>query len=106
MTHVGAVLIEAFDLIQHASSIYGQCIYRQRSTACADRFLAVPGIRVTEKSGVVELYQAALEMEKGTRDHFKKLARELPEGLEKELCEELAAEEEVLKAPAGGMAED
>ena len=61
---------------------------------------------MTEKSGVVELYQAALEMEKGTRDHFKKLARELPEGLEKELCEELAAEEEVLKAPAGGMAED
>jgi rubrerythrin len=52
------------------------------------------GIQVTEKSGVVELYQAALEMEKRTRDHFKKLARELPAGLEKELCEELAAEEE------------
>ena len=55
---------------------------------------------------MVELYQAALEMEKGTRDHFKKLARELPAGLEKDLCEGLAAEEEVLKAPAGGMAED
>jgi bacterioferritin (cytochrome b1) len=55
------------------------------------------GIRLTEKSGVVELYQAALEMEKRTRDHFQKLAhlaRELPAGLEKDLCEELAAEEE------------
>jgi glutamate synthase (NADPH) small chain len=52
------------------------------------------GIRLTDQSGVVELYQAALEMEKRTRDHFKKLARELPAGLEKDLCEELAAEEE------------
>ena len=52
------------------------------------------GINVTEDSGVVELYQAALEMERRTRDHFKKLARELPAGLESELCEELAAEEE------------
>jgi len=52
------------------------------------------GIRLNEESGVVELYQAALEMEKRTRDHFQKLARELPAGLEKDLCEELAAEEE------------
>ena len=42
----------------------------------------------------MELYQAALEMERLTRDHFKKLARELPGGLERELCEELAAQEE------------
>jgi hypothetical protein len=33
-------------------------------------------------------------MERRTRDHFRKLARELPAGLEKELCAELAAEEE------------
>jgi rubrerythrin len=52
------------------------------------------GIQVTEDSGVVELYQAALEMERRTRDHFKKLAREVPPGLEAELCAELAAEEE------------
>jgi rubrerythrin len=52
------------------------------------------GINLTEDSGLVELYQAALEMERRTRDHFKKLARELPAGLESELCEELAAEEE------------
>jgi rubrerythrin len=52
------------------------------------------GIHVTEDSGIVELYQAALEMERRTRDQFKKLARELPAGLEAELCEELAAEEE------------
>jgi rubrerythrin len=52
------------------------------------------GINLTQDSGVVELYQAALEMERRTRDHFKKLARELPAGLECELCEELAAEEE------------
>ncbi len=52
------------------------------------------GIRVDEDSGIADLYRAALEMERRTRDHFRKLAAELPEGLEKELCEELAAEEE------------
>jgi len=50
------------------------------------------GIQVT--GGVRELYEAALEMEKRTRDHFQKLAKDLPAGLEKELCRELAAEEE------------
>jgi rubrerythrin len=40
------------------------------------------------------LYQAALEMERRTRDYFHKLAAELPAGLEKDLCGELAAEEE------------
>jgi rubrerythrin len=52
------------------------------------------GIEVNEKSGVADLYQAALEMERRTRDHFKRLAQDLPAGLEKELCGELAAEEE------------
>ncbi len=52
------------------------------------------GIRVNAESGVADLYQAALEMERRTRDHFQKLAHSLPEGLEKDLCQELAAEEE------------
>jgi rubrerythrin len=52
------------------------------------------GLRVTASSGVADLYQIALEMEKRTRDHFQKLALELPAGLEKDLCGELAAEEE------------
>jgi rubrerythrin len=52
------------------------------------------GIRLTGASGVTGLYQAALEMERRTRDHFQKLARELPDGLERDLCGELAAEEE------------
>jgi rubrerythrin len=52
------------------------------------------GIQVTPHSGAADLYQMALEMEKRTRDHFRKLVRELPPGLEKELCAELAAEEE------------
>jgi rubrerythrin len=52
------------------------------------------GIRVTEASGVADLYELALEMERRTRDHFRKLAEGLPAGLEKELCGELAAEEE------------
>jgi bacterioferritin (cytochrome b1) len=33
-------------------------------------------------------------MERRTRDHFRKLAAALPDGLEKDLCGELAAEEE------------
>ena len=52
------------------------------------------GIRVGEESGVRDLYQIALEMEQRTRDHFRRLAATLPAGLEKELCAELAAEEE------------
>jgi len=52
------------------------------------------GIEVNESSGIADLYQAALEMERRTRDHFQQLARQLPAGLEKELCGELAAEEE------------
>jgi len=49
---------------------------------------------ISVDGGVRELYQAALEMEKRTRDHFKKMADELPEGLEKDVCCELASEEE------------
>jgi len=52
------------------------------------------GIRVSEESGVADLYQAALEMERRTRDHFQNLAEQLPDGLERDLCRELAAEEE------------
>jgi rubrerythrin len=52
------------------------------------------GIQVTAASGVADLYRIALEMEMRTRDHFQKLARELPAGLERDLCGELAAEEE------------
>jgi rubrerythrin len=52
------------------------------------------GIKLDEQTGVKELYEVALEMECRTRDHFRKLAVELPAGLEKELCGELAAEEE------------
>jgi rubrerythrin len=52
------------------------------------------GIRVPEDAGVHDLYQIALEMEQRTRDHFRGLARSLPPGLEKDLCEELAAEED------------
>lgn len=52
------------------------------------------GIRVDQNSGVKDLYQVALEMERRTRDHFRKLATDLPAGLEKDLCLELAAEEE------------
>ncbi len=52
------------------------------------------GIRLSEESAVQDMYQVALEMERRTRDHFRKLANDLPAGLEKDLCLELAAEEE------------
>jgi rubrerythrin len=51
-------------------------------------------IHVGGDSGVRDLYRAALEMERRTRDHFRKLASSLPPGLEKDLCGELAAEED------------
>ena len=40
------------------------------------------------------LYVVALEMERRTRDHFRNLAITFPEGLERDLCLELASEEE------------
>ena len=49
---------------------------------------------ISAGGGIRELYQAALEMEKRTRDHFTRLAASLPEGLERDLCLELASEEE------------
>ena len=52
------------------------------------------GIQLGPQEGIVGLYQAALEMERRTRDHFRQSAQELPEGLERDLCLELAAEEE------------
>jgi rubrerythrin len=52
------------------------------------------GIQMDESSAISDLYRAALEMERRTRDHFHELARQLPPGLEKDLCGELAAEEE------------
>ena len=51
-------------------------------------------IQMGGDAGVRDLYQAALEMERRTRDHFRRLAEGLPPGLERDLCGELAAEEE------------
>jgi glutamate synthase (NADPH) small chain len=53
------------------------------------------GIDMTDpKGGPLALYERAIEMEKRTRDHFRRLAMDLPEGPEREICLELAAEEE------------
>jgi rubrerythrin len=52
------------------------------------------GLQVSDASGVADLYRVALEMERRTRDHFRKLVSDLPPGLERDLCAELAAEEE------------
>jgi rubrerythrin len=52
------------------------------------------GIRVDGEREVADLYESALEMERRTRDHFKRLAAGLPSGMERDICLELAAEEE------------
>jgi rubrerythrin len=53
------------------------------------------GINLADPSGgPLGLYDKAIEMEKRTRDHFRRLASELPEGPERDICLELAAEEE------------
>jgi rubrerythrin len=52
------------------------------------------GIQVEEDTGVADLYRLALEMERRTRDHFRQLTSELPPSLERDVCSELAAEEE------------
>ena len=52
------------------------------------------GIRFSAETGIADLYRAAIEMEVRTRDHFLKFAQVLPNGLERDLCAELAAEED------------
>jgi glutamate synthase (NADPH) small chain len=52
------------------------------------------GIDFNDQTGAQALYDMAIEMEKRTRDHFRDRAAALPAGTEKELCLELAAEEE------------
>jgi rubrerythrin len=52
------------------------------------------GIHVDRDTAIPKLYELAIEMEIRTRDHFRKSARELPAGLERDLCAELAAEED------------
>lgn len=44
--------------------------------------------------GPAGLYAKAIRMERRTRDHFKNLASGLPDGPEKDVCLELAAEED------------
>jgi rubrerythrin len=51
-------------------------------------------LAVSDDSSIRRLYQSAVEMERRTRDHFRQLAAGLPEGLEKDLCQELASEED------------
>ena len=46
------------------------------------------------KDQVHQLYDRALTMERRTRDHFARRAIDLPPGPEREICRELAAEEE------------
>jgi rubrerythrin len=50
-------------------------------------------VRLGDDTSIAGLYQAAIAMEKRTRDHFQKLAAEAS-GVEKELYLEFAAEEE------------
>lgn len=66
--------------------------------ANAERLIAAKlfqGIDFDDITGQVRpLYERALQLEVRTRDHFARRARELPDGTEREICRELAAEEE------------
>lgn len=46
------------------------------------------------RNGPLRVYDMAIAMERRTRDHFRRLAAGLPAGPEKDVCLELAAEEE------------
>ena len=64
----------------------------------ADALLAdalFEGVDLADPSaGPLGLYDKAILMERRTRDHFRDLAEGLPDGPEKDVCLELAAEEE------------
>ena len=71
---------EVFDLSPAAEKLLGDWLFE--------------GISVSDETSIAALYEAAIEMERRTRDHFRALAAKLPDGMEKELCLELASEEE------------
>jgi rubrerythrin len=52
------------------------------------------GLSVSDGASIRRLYESALEMERRTRDHFRGLAARLDDGMEKDLCLELASEED------------
>jgi rubrerythrin len=52
------------------------------------------GIRFHDSTAIADVYRSAIEMEIRTRDHFRQMAQNLPPGIERDLCAELAAEEE------------
>jgi rubrerythrin len=66
------------------------------------------GICLSDHSAVRDLYQAALAMERQTRDRFRVLAAQLPDGAERQVCAELADREEghmaLLEAELGLLA--
>lgn len=51
-------------------------------------------ISLNDETSIRAIYDAAIAMERRTRDYFRKTAEEMPDGLEKDLYQELAAEEE------------
>ena len=71
---------ETVELSKDAEKLLGDSLFR--------------GIMVSDEISIAGLYQVALEMERRTRDHFQALAAELVEGLERDLCLELASEED------------
>jgi rubrerythrin len=52
------------------------------------------GICLSDHSAICDLYQAALMMERQSRDRFRMLAGQLPEGAERKVCAELAEKNE------------
>jgi rubrerythrin len=71
---------ETLDLTPAAEKLLAESLFQD---------LSLPGTAT-----LTGLYQAAIEMERRTRDHFRTFAAQLPDGLEKDLCLELASEED------------
>lgn len=68
-------------------------LHPDADTLLADSLFA--GIDLDDpKLGPVGLYDKAIEMERRTRDYFRDLSKSLPPGKVKDVCKELAAEEE------------
>jgi rubrerythrin len=67
------------------------------------------GICLSDHSAVRDLYQAALAMERQTRDRFRVLAAQLPDGAERKVCADLAEKDEghmaMLEAELGMLAQ-
>ena len=84
--------------IGHGDTDLEECVFDLRSPTDRESNIMADwlfeGMSFQEKDHPLQIYDKAIEMERRTRDYFNARAAEMPEGPQREIYRELAAEEE------------